>query len=405
MAKLAEMHVGIVGTGQLGTSLGMALADSDIVARRIAYDANEQALTQAMILGVAHEAAKTPQQLIEASNLIVLCCPLGATQDWFKLVEAYAKEPVLVTDIGSSKMALVQAAAKLMPSHRYVPGHPIAGDDRTGPQHANAQFFRNRKTYLTPTDMHVASVNTVVQLWQELGAKVETLDPVRHDMIFASSSHLPHLLAFAYLALLVESRTPPGKDVDSIFRQFMRLNGAGAATWADVFHFNHVALQDAWLRFKRSWQQDISPVLEGGDASRIPAIHHWRMEARRMLRPVQWLPTHLHDPYLPPIYRALPVAIAYSLVDGTMRAEDILNESLYAHVGEGFMSFSTPSVTPVQDVLELMVNTPIRALMDRYMVIAEEMLDTAESLEAIHKRLAELAVARQNLVSTIHYKD
>jgi prephenate dehydrogenase len=405
MSRLADMHVGIVGTGQLGTSFGMALADSDIVGRLTAYDSNEALLTQAMIMGAAHEAAASPQQLIESSNMIVLCCPMGASMEWFKLIERYAKEPLLVTDIGSAKMALVRAAAEHMPSHRFIPGHPIAGDDRTGPDTANAMVFRNRKTYLTPTEMHVASVNLVVQLWQELGAKVETLEPLRHDMIFASSSHLPHLLAFAYLALLEDSASPPGKDMDVIFRQFMRLNGASPRTWADVFHFNHIALQDAWLRFKRAWEQDIAPVLSGEKGEKLAAIHEWRVEARRLLRPVQWMPTHLHDPYLPPLYRSLPVTIAYALVCASMRAEDILGESLYAHIGEGFMSFSTPAVTPLQDVLELLTNTPIRVLMERFIHHVETLLDMAESLSSIRARLEELSIRREELMTTIHYKD
>src|SRR5690606_38461807 len=132
------------------------------------------------------------------------------------------------------------------------PSHPIAGDERTGAMHASAQLYRNRKTYITPTDFSLPEATTILRLWEAMGARVEVMDAALHDRIFAQSSHVLHLLSFAYGALLVDLQEAiQPRPLDASYRHFIRIGGAGIATWCDVFHFNHDAIGQALVRLRQ----------------------------------------------------------------------------------------------------------------------------------------------------------
>jgi len=254
----------IVGTGLIGGSFALALKQAGAVGEVLGVGRNPARLTVARELGLIDRAADWVQA--GQADCILLAMPVGETESVLKNLAPHLKVGAIVTDAGSTKLEVVAAARVTLGAHfaDFVPGHPIAGSEQSGPGAARADLYQGKKVVLTPqADTRADAVATVCALWEAAGAQVETLDAALHDRIFAAVSHLPHLAAFALVDEL--ARRADGETffrfAASGFRDFTRIAGSSPEMWRDIALANREALLvelDAYLDALRTLRQAVS---------------------------------------------------------------------------------------------------------------------------------------------------
>jgi len=272
----------IVGTGLIGGSFALALKQAGAVREVLGVGRNPARLTVARELGLIDRAVDWPQA--GEADCILLALPVGETEAVLRQLAPHLKPGAIVTDAGSTK-ANVVAAARVALGERFVdfvPGHPIAGSEQSGPGAARADLYRGKRVVLTPqADTRADAVATVRALWEAAGAQVETLDPVQHDRIFAAVSHLPHLAAYALVDDL--ARRADGdtffRFAASGFRDFTRIAGSSPEMWRDIALANRAAVLaelDAYLEALQMLRQSIA----GEDAAALLEIFSRARAAR-----------------------------------------------------------------------------------------------------------------------------
>lgn len=252
MSVIAE-QLALVGTGLIGGSFALALKAAGAVREVIGVGRNPARLTVARELGLIDRAVDWPEAA--QADCILLAMPVGETEAVLKQLTPYLKPDTIVTDAGSTKANVVAAARAALGARfvDFVPGHPIAGSEQSGPGAARANLFQGRLVVLTPQpETRAGAIATVRALWQAAGAQVETLDAEQHDRVFAAVSHLPHLAAYALvddIAQRVDADTF-FRFAASGFRDFTRIAGSAPEMWRDIALANRDALLvelDAYL--------------------------------------------------------------------------------------------------------------------------------------------------------------
>lgn len=253
----------IVGIGLIGASF--ALATRDRFARISVLDPRDDHVGYALAHGMADARVSRVPETAEA---VLLACPSDHIATW---VVDLAEHPGTVFDTGSVKGAIIDQVrnrAGTVPAN-YVPSHPIAGLERSGPEAADGTLFRDRMVILTPVEEtdpeHLARVRT---WWRATGAELVSMDPTLHDAIYARTSHLPHLIAFAYLLGI-----GPGDlaHTGGGFRDFSRIGGSDPDMWTAVFAKNRAALLEALTTFE-GHLAEFRAALVDGDLNRCRSL-------------------------------------------------------------------------------------------------------------------------------------
>ena len=254
----------IVGTGLIGGSFSLALKQAGAVHEVLGVGRNTAKLTLARELGLIDRAVDWT--LAGQADCILLAMPVGETEPVLKQLEPHLKPGAIITDAGSTKANVVEVARTVLGERfaDFVPGHPIAGSEQSGPSAARVDLYQTRKVVLTPlADTRAEAVATVRALWEAAGAQVETLDAALHDRVFAAVSHLPHLAAYA---LVDELAQRADSDVffrfaASGFRDFTRIAGSSPEMWRDIALSNRDALlteMDAYLAALQTLRQAVA---------------------------------------------------------------------------------------------------------------------------------------------------
>jgi prephenate dehydrogenase len=254
----------IVGTGLIGGSFALALKQTGAVRRVLGVGRNPARLSVARELELIDGVVDYTQAA--QADCILLALPVGETEAVLRQLVPHLKPGVIITDAGSTKFNVVDAARAALGTRiaDFVPGHPIAGSEQSGPGAARADLFQGKKVVLTPlAETRADALETVRALWQATGAQVETLDPAQHDRVFAAVSHLPHLAAFALVDELAQRA-----DGDiyfhfaaSGFRDFTRIAGSSPEMWRDIALANKDALLaelDAYLAALHTLREAVS---------------------------------------------------------------------------------------------------------------------------------------------------
>lgn len=275
----------LVGTGLIGGSFSLALKQAGAVREVLGVGRNPARLTVARELGLIDHVADWAQA--GQADCILLALPVGETESVLQQLAPHLKPGAIVTDAGSTKANVVADARAALGARfaDFVPGHPIAGSEQSGPGAARADLYRGRRVVLTPqADTRPDAVSMVRALWEAAGAQVETLDAAQHDRIFAAVSHLPHLAAFALvdeLARRADSETY-FRFAASGFRDFTRIAGSSPEMWRDIALANRVALMtelDAYMEALRTLREamadeDATALLDIFSRARA-AREHW----------------------------------------------------------------------------------------------------------------------------------
>jgi prephenate dehydrogenase len=276
----------VVGVGLIGGSMALACRGR-LAGRVVALDTDQGHLDRAMALGLVDEVGELPGGVMGA-DLVVVAVPVGEIAEVVRTVEPHLSSGCVVTDVGSVKGELVAEVESVMPAGRaYVPGHPIAGTERSGPEAASATLFRGNLCVLTPTSRtSEAAVKAVIRLWEGMGSRVILMDPFRHDQIFALVSHLPHVVAYALIGS-IPNREESGEDVLRFsaggLRDFTRIAASHPVMWRDILIRNRGAVLESLARF-RTVLERIEGMIRAQDAARLTEEFERARQMRERLR-------------------------------------------------------------------------------------------------------------------------
>jgi cyclohexadieny/prephenate dehydrogenase len=283
-------RIAILGAGLIGGSIARAARESGAAGGVTLFDTDPGVRQRALELGLG-EVRDTAADAVCDADLVVLAAPVGAMASAFAAAAPALKHGAIVTDVGSVKRAVIEAVQPLMPAHAFlIPGHPIAGTERSGPDAGFATLFHNRWHILTPLAdnraEYAVAVATVEQFWRALGAKVERMDAERHDVVLAVTSHLPHLIAFNIVAMAEDLESVTESEVvkysASGFRDFTRIAASDPTMWRDVFLNN----KDAVLEVLGRFSEDLAALQRAIRWSDGDALYALFERARRMRREV-----------------------------------------------------------------------------------------------------------------------
>jgi len=248
-------QLGLIGCGLMGGSFALALKRAKLVKRVVGYSKSPSTTERARQLGVIDVVAPSALLAVSGSDIVLLAVPVAASEATFRAIRHGISNDTLVMDVGSTKGDVIEAARNGLQSQfaNFVPAHPIAGKEVSGIEHAEASLYTGRKVVLTPVKATLRSnVQRASQVWSGIGANVVTMTHEEHDSAFAAVSHLPHLLAFAYVNALIAQ--PQGDRFLSLagpgFRDFSRIAASDPVMWRDVLLANReqVLLQSQAFR-------------------------------------------------------------------------------------------------------------------------------------------------------------
>jgi cyclohexadieny/prephenate dehydrogenase len=283
-------RIAIIGAGLIGASIALAAREFGAASAITLYDLDDAVRVRARELGLGH-IADDPQSAVRGAALVVLAVPVGAMAAAMEAAAPALAEGAIVTDVGSVKGAVIDAVRARMPGHAfYVPGHPIAGTEHSGPDAGFATLFKGRWHILTPLadprpDYSLA-VDRLEAFWRALGADVERMDAEHHDVVLAVTSHLPHLIAFNIVAMAEDLESVTESEVvkysASGFRDFTRIAASDPVMWRDVFLNNREAVLEVLGRFTEDLAA-LQRAIRWGEGDTLYALFD---RARRMRREV-----------------------------------------------------------------------------------------------------------------------
>ncbi|MGM0563453.1 MAG: prephenate dehydrogenase [Pseudomonadota bacterium] len=265
----------IIGVGSIGASLGLALKAAGAVGEVVGCGRNEDNLKTAQNSGAIDRYTTDPAEAVQGADVVFLAVPMGAMGSVLQQIAPALGEETIVTDGGSSKGSIIREVQNtLQHPNRFVPGHPIAGTERSGAEAGQGDLYQNRRVILTPLDTTDAdATECVTQMWQAAGAEVETMSHQHHDDVLAATSHLPHMLAFGLVDSLARM-----DDVDEIFRyaaggfrDFTRIASSDPVMWRDICLNNREALLDAMQRYVKD-VRDIYKAVDQADGDTLLEI-------------------------------------------------------------------------------------------------------------------------------------
>ncbi|MCG7898025.1 MAG: prephenate dehydrogenase/arogenate dehydrogenase family protein [Candidatus Thiodiazotropha weberae] len=274
----------IIGVGLIGGSVAMALREEGKVKEVVGCGRGEANLQKAQQLGVIDHYTHDVAQAVQGADMVLLAVPLGAIRDTFEKMKGQLADHAVVTDAGSVKGSVVRDAEAVFQGvpDFLVPGHPIAGTERSGVEAAFAELYRNRRVILTPlAETRADAVQRVEQMWLDCGAEVSSMSVDHHDEVLAATSHLPHMLAYSLVDSL--SRLKENDEIFRFaaggFRDFTRIASSNPVMWRDICIANQQALGGMLTRFADELH-DLAALLEQGDADGLLSLFESAKQAR-----------------------------------------------------------------------------------------------------------------------------
>jgi prephenate dehydrogenase len=284
MARLKIGKLVVIGTGLIGGSFALALKRARAVGRVTGVGRTRRNLADALKLKVIDEASQDASRAVRDADLVLLATPVGQMPAVMTEIAPSLPDYAVITDGGSTKRDVVECGRRFLGRHfpRFVPGHPIAGTERSGATAAFAALFRERNVILTPQPETAASATRLVRrAWEACGARVVQLDADEHDAILAAVSHLPHVIAFALVNLLARQPSPGrlfGLSAGGL-RDTVRIAGSSPEMWADICGANREALLEVLEDYENELEQ-VRAAIESGDTAELRRMFEGARSAR-----------------------------------------------------------------------------------------------------------------------------
>jgi len=238
----------IIGLGLIGGSIGLSMKKNNFDSKITGYAKTEKTLLRAVERGLIDYAEKSLVKAVDGADLVILATPLSTFKPIIEEIAPFLKKGSIVTDTGSAKFTVLEELKDLIPSEvEFIPGHPIAGTEESGPDSGFPELFENRWCILTPTeDNSKEGVESIRYFWELLGSKVEIMDALHHDKVLAITSHIPHLIAYNIVGTANDLANVTDTEVVKYsaggFRDFTRIAASDPKMWSDIFTYNSEAV-------------------------------------------------------------------------------------------------------------------------------------------------------------------
>jgi cyclohexadieny/prephenate dehydrogenase len=248
-------RVALIGLGLIASSMALAMRRAGLAGEIAGTARSAETRDIAREIGLCDLVFDTAAEAVAGADLVVLCVPVGAMADVAREIGPHLSPGATVTDVGSVKQAVIDAVGPHLPAGvHFVPGHPIAGTEHSGPRSGFAELFDNRYLLLTPAEgADPAAVARLRALWEGCGAIVEEMDAAHHDLVLAVTSHTPHLIAYTMVGVADDLRRVTDSEVIKYsaagFRDFTRIAASDPTMWRDVFLTNKAATLEILGRF------------------------------------------------------------------------------------------------------------------------------------------------------------
>jgi cyclohexadieny/prephenate dehydrogenase len=252
----------LIGFGLIGGSIARAARDQGLAREIVATARSAKTRARVAQLGIVDAVVETNAEAVKDADLVILCIPVGACGPVAQEIAPHLAPGAIVSDVGSVKGAVVKDMAPHLPKvAHFVPAHPVAGTEHSGPDSGFAELFINRWCILTPPEgTDPDAVERLRAFWAALGAKVETMTPDHHDLVLAITSHLPHLIAYTIVGTADELGQVTSSEVMKFsaggFRDFTRIAASDPTMWRDVF----LANKEAVLEMLGTFNEDLSKL-------------------------------------------------------------------------------------------------------------------------------------------------
>ena len=248
-------RVALIGLGLIASSMAHAMRRDGLAREIVGTARSAETRDVARELGFCDRVVDTAAEAVKDADLVVLAIPVGAMDAVAREIAPHLAEGATVTDVGSVKRAVIDAIAPHMPKHvHFIPGHPLAGTEHSGPRSGFASLFENRFHILLPNETtDPDALDRLRGLWVGMGANVETMDVEHHDLVLAVTSHAPHLIAYTMVGVADDLRRVTDSEVIKYsaagFRDFTRIAASDPTMWRDVFLTNKDATLEILGRF------------------------------------------------------------------------------------------------------------------------------------------------------------
>ena len=279
-------RIALVGLGLIASSIFWSLKRAGHTSHVTGYARSSATRDIARRTGLCDEIFDTAQEAVRDADLVILCVPVGVMGTVAAIIAPALKPGATVSDVGSVKRAVIDAVAPCLPDTvHFVPAHPLAGTEHSGPESGFAGLFDNRWCLLVPeagTDL--GAVAKLDHFWQALGAKVEQMDPDHHDLVLAVTSHAPHLIAYTMVGVADDLSRVTDSEVINYsaagFRDFTRIAASDPTMWRDVFLTNKDATLEILGRFTEELFA-LQRAIRTGDGDQLHAYFTRTREIRR----------------------------------------------------------------------------------------------------------------------------
>jgi cyclohexadieny/prephenate dehydrogenase len=279
-------RVALIGIGLIGSSLAHAMRRGELAGEITGFARSEATRTKAKDIGLVDAVFSSPGAAVEDADLVILCSPVGTYAALAAEIAPALKPGAILTDVGSVKGAVVRdVEGHVPPGVHFIPGHPIAGTEQSGPESGFAELFINRWCILTPLPgADPLAVERLSAFWRACGSNVEIMTPEHHDLVLAITSHLPHLIAYNIVSTAADLEEVTSSEVIKYsaggFRDFTRIAASDPTMWRDVFLNN----KDAVLEMLGRFSEDLSALqraIRWGDGDTLFSIFSRSRQIRR----------------------------------------------------------------------------------------------------------------------------
>jgi len=249
-------RVALIGLGLIAGSMSLAMRRAGLAGEIVGTARSAETRGVAREIGLVDRVTDSAAEAVQGADLVVLCVPVGAMGAVAEEIGPHLAPGATLTDVGSVKRAVIKAVAPHVPQGvHFIPGHPLAGTEHSGPRSGFAELFDNRWTLLVPAseDVPEAPVAKLRALWEGMGAHVDVMDADHHDLVLAVTSHTPHLIAYTMVGVADDLRRVTDSEVIKYsaagFRDFTRIAASDPTMWRDVFLTNKDATLEILGRF------------------------------------------------------------------------------------------------------------------------------------------------------------
>ena len=281
-------NVLIIGVGLIGSSIARALQKNSLANNILGYDTDHAVKDKCKKLNIIDEFIDSIIDSNYHFDIVIICSPLSTYKDIFKYLNQQVRQQCIVTDVGSTKLSVIKDYNSSCRNDyiTFVPGHPIAGLEKSGPEHGFAELFFNRFCILTPFDTNDPAVSSVRKMWKSFGMQVEYMKAEHHDRVLAMTSHIPQLIAYSIVATATELEDHMRDEVIKYsaagFRDFTRLAGSDPIMWRDIYSLNKDAVLEMLGRFTEDLTS-LQKAIRNNDTKLLEKIFTSTKEIRKLI--------------------------------------------------------------------------------------------------------------------------